>query len=90
MITSDDVNQAFDKLIVAFKSLAEIEDEQSRLNKELSRYKDGCDEVVTAKKQLADLQPKIAAGQRAYRLAGMECDRVRMLLDVEKNARGRD
>lgn len=90
MITADDVNQAFNRLTSAFNELAAIEDEQTRLNKELSRYKDGCDEVLAAKKQLVDLQPKIVAGQRAYRLAGMECDRVRMLLDVEKTAMGRD
>ena len=90
MITSDDVNQAFDKLIGAFNALAAIEDRQTELTNELAEYKDGSERAACVRKQLADLQPKIAAGQRAYRLAGMECDRVRMLLDVEKIAMGRD
>lgn len=40
--------------------------------------------------KLREMQPRMIAAQRAYRLAGMRCDRVRLLAEVEKTALGRD
>lgn len=90
MITVDDVNKAFDDLEQAFQELAKIEDKQQELAADLAEYKDGSRKADQIKKRLQELQPKIAEAQRAYRLAGMRADRVRLLLDVQKTSMGRD
>lgn len=90
MITEKDVNQAFDNLETAFNELAAIEDRQQELTQELSEYKDGSSKALEVSKKLQDLQPLIADAQRAYRLAGMKADRIRMLLDVAKTSMGKD
>jgi cell shape-determining protein MreC len=90
MITSENVNEAFDNLEKAFQDLAKIEDKQQTLAQDLAEYKDGSRKADQIKKHLQELQPKMSEAQRAYRLAGMRADRIRLLLDVEKNARGKD
>jgi hypothetical protein len=90
MITEEDVNEAFDNLEKAFQELANIEDKQQELAADLSEYKDGSRKADQIKKRLQEMQPKITEAQRAYRLAGMRADRIRLLLDVAKTARGRD
>jgi hypothetical protein len=59
-------------------------------NQDLVEYKDGSRKADQSKKRIEELRPKITESQRAYRLAAMRVDRVRLLLDVEKNARGTD
>lgn len=90
MITAKDVIEAFDNLENCFQELAKIEDKQTELATDLSEYKDGSRKADQIKKRLQELQPKMTEAQRAFRLAGMRADRIRLLLDVEKNARGRD
>jgi hypothetical protein len=90
MITEKDVNLAFDNMEKAFAECAKIEDKQQELAADLSEYKDGSRKADQLKKRLQEMQPQIADAQRAYRLAGMRADRIRLLLDVEKNARGAD
>lgn len=90
MITEDDVDGAFDALEAAFTQLAEIEDKQAEYVADLAEYKDGSRKADQLKKRIQDLQPKITAAQRAYRLAGMRADRIRLLLNVQMTAMGRD
>ena len=90
MITENHVIEAFDNLEKAFQDLAKIEDKQQTLAQDLAEYKDGSRKADQIKKHLQEMQPKLAETQRMYRLAGMRVDRVRLLLDVEKNARGTD
>jgi hypothetical protein len=90
MITEDDVNQAFDDLEKAFEKLAEIEDKQQKIAIDLADFKDGSRKADQLKKRLQDMQPKATDAQRAFRLAGMRADRIKLLLDVQKTAMGRD
>ncbi len=89
-ITADNVNAAFDNLENAFSELAKIEDKQQEIATDLAEFKDGSRKADQLKKKLQELQPKMAEAQRAYRLAGMRADRVRLLLDVQKTSMGRD
>lgn len=90
MISADDVNQAFDNLEKAFQDLAKIEDKQTALAQDLAEYKDGSRKADQVKKHLQELQPKMSDAQRAYRMAGMRADRIRLLLDVAKTSMGGD
>ncbi len=90
MISEKDVNGAFDALEAAFQKLAEIEDKQGEYVTDLQEYKDGSRKAEQIKKRLQELQPKLSEAQRAYRLAGMRADRIRLLLDVQKTSMGRD
>jgi len=89
-ISEKDVNSAFDALENAFGELAEIEDKQQEIAADLAEFKEGSRKADQLKKKLQELQPKMATAQRAYRLAGMRADRVRLLLDVAKTSMGRD
>jgi hypothetical protein len=89
-ITEVDVNTAFDNLENTFKKLAEIEDKQQELVSDLAEYKDGSRKADQIKKKLQEMHPKMQEAQRAFRLAGMRADRIKLLLDVEKNAKGQD
>lgn len=88
-ITADDVNKAFDNLEKAFCNLAKIEDKQNKLTEDLPTLK-GSRKGDQIEKKLQALMPEMAEAQRAYRLAGMRADRVRLLLDVQKTSMGRD
>jgi hypothetical protein len=90
MITETDVNEAYDAMEKAFSEHAKIEDKIQALAADLAEYKEGSRKADQIKKRLQELQPKFTEAQRAYKLAGMRADRVRVLLDVEKNAKGRD
>lgn len=89
-ITEKDVNSAFDALELAFQDLAKIEVKQQEIAADLAEFKEGSRKADQLKKKLQELQPKMATAQRAYRLAGMRADRVRLLLDVAKTSMGRD
>jgi len=89
-ITEDDVNKAFEDLENAFLELAKVEDRQTALLDDLKEYAEGGRKAEHAKKKVQDLQPKLTAAQRAFRLAGMRADKIRMLLDVQKTSMGRD
>lgn len=88
-ITEDDINKAFDNLEKAFCDLAKIEDKQNKLAEDLPALK-GSRKGDQIEKKLHGIQLEMVAAQRAYRLAGMRADRVRLLLDVAKTAMGRD
>ncbi len=90
MISEGDVNQAFDDLEKAFQELAKIEDKQQELAQDLAEYKDGSRKADQIKKRLQEMQPKATEASRAFRLAGMKADRIRLLLDVQKTSMGRD
>jgi cell shape-determining protein MreC len=90
MINEGDIIKAFDNLENAFKELAKIEDQQQALAADLQEYKEGSQKADGVKRKLQKLQPEMTAAQRAYRLAGMRADRIRLLLDVQKTAMGRD
>ena len=90
MITEEMVNSAFDALEEAFQTLAEIEDKREEIALDLSEFKEGSRKADQLKKKLQDMQPKMMDAQRAYRLAGMRADRIRLLLDVQKTSMGRD
>ena len=89
-ITADNVNEAFDNLEKAFQALAKIEDKQAECIESMNNFKEGSKAEVAAKARLAKLQPELVAAQRAFRLAGMQADRIRLLLDVQKTSMGRD
>ena len=89
-ITDEDVNSAFDSLESALNELAKVEDKQTALAADLQDFREGSRKAEQLKKKLQDLQPEITKAQRTYRLAGMRADRIRLLLDVAKTARGRD
>jgi exonuclease VII small subunit len=90
MIENEDVNKAYDALENAFADLAALEDEQSALVESLDQYKEGSPTANGIKAKLREMQPRMIAAQRTYRLACMRCDRVRLLAEVEKTALGRD
>lgn len=89
-ITEKDVNRAFDALELAFDNLATIEDKQTTLTADLQDFREGSRKADQIKKKLQELQPEIVKAQRAFRLAGIQADRVRLLLDVAKTSMGRD
>ena len=90
MIGEKEVNLAFDNLEESFQELAKLEDKMMEYNQDLSEFKEGSRKADQGKKRIEELRPKITEAQRAYRLAGMRADRVRLLLDVAKTAMGRD
>jgi septation ring formation regulator EzrA len=89
-ITETDVNEAFDNLEKAFQALAKIEDKQAECIESMNNFKEGSKAEIAAKARMAKLQPELVAAQRAFRLAGIRADRIRMLLDVQKTSMGRD
>lgn len=89
-ITAKDVNGAFDNLEWAFDNLAAIEDKQAALTEDLQDFREGSRKADQIKKKLQELQPEMVKAQRAFRLAGIKADRIRLLLDVAKTARGQD
>jgi len=90
MISEDDVNQAYNAFEESFCELAKIEDRQTELANDLSEYKDGSRKAEQITKKIQELAPKHNEAMRKYKLLGMKVDRIRLLLDVEKNAKGRD
>jgi|GEM_PF-4040488 len=90
MITADDINGAFDALEDSFNKLAKLEDRQTELMADLAEYAEGSRKKEQCQKKIRDLQPTLVAAQRAFRLAGLRADRVRLLLHVEKTSMGRD
>ena len=90
MISEKDVNLAFDALENNFQELAKLEDKMMEYNQDLAEFKEGSRKADQIKKRIEELRPKITEAQRAYRLAAMRTDRVRLLLDVAKTAMGRD
>lgn len=90
MIQEKDVNDAFDALEKAFQDLAALEDKQSKIVRDMEQFKDGSQKKDELQRKLQKLQPEMTDLQRAYRLAGMRADRIRLLLDVQKTAMGRD
>jgi len=89
-ITADNVNEAFDDLEKAFHTLEKTEDKQAECIESMNNFKEGSKAEIAAKARLAKLQPELVAAQRAFRLAGIRADRIRMLLDVQKTSMGRD
>ena len=90
MISEKDVNLAFAALEESFQELAKLEDKMIEYNQDLSEFKEGSRKADQIKKRIEELRPKITEAQRAYRLAAMRADRVRLLLDVYKTSLGRD
>ena len=70
--------------------LAKIEDRQAKCMENMNNAREGSKAEIGAKARLAKIQSEMTAALRAYRLAGMRADRVRMLLDVQKTSMGRD
>ena len=89
-ITADNVNEAFDDLEKAFHTLEKTEDKQAECIESMNNFKEGSKAEIAAKARMAKLQPELVAAQRAFRLAGIRADRIRMLLDVQKTSMGRD
>jgi hypothetical protein len=90
MITEKDVNDAFDTLEETFKRLAPFEDKMNQYAEDLLDLKEGSRKSDQIKKKMIELKPKLNDATRAYRLAGMRADRLRMLLNVHLTALGRD
>jgi uncharacterized coiled-coil DUF342 family protein len=90
MIGEKEVNAAFDTLENSFQELAKLEDKMLEYNQDLGEFKEGSRKADQIKKKIEELRPKITEAQRAYRMAGMRADRVRLLLDIAKTAMGRD
>ena len=90
MITEKDVNEAYDAFEKSFADLAKIEDRQTKCLENMNNAREGSKAETDAKARLAKIQPEMTEAQRAFRMAGMKVDRIRLLLDVEKNAKGRD
>lgn len=90
MISEDDINAAYDNLESAYAELAKIEDKQTAIAEELAEFKEGSRKADLLRKRLQELQPKKNEAHRAYVLAGMKADRLRLLLDVAKTAKGRE
>ena len=90
MISEKNVNEAFDALETSFQELAKLEDKMMEYNQDLSEFKEGSRKADQNKKRIEELRPKITEAQRAYRLAAMRADRIRLLLDVYKTSLGRD
>ncbi len=89
-ITADNVNEAFDNLEKAFHDLEKVEDRQAKCIENANNAREGSKAEIDAKARMAKLQPELVAAQRAFRLAGIRTDRVRLLLDVQKTSMGRD
>jgi uncharacterized coiled-coil DUF342 family protein len=90
MIGEKEVNASFDTLENSFQELAKLEDKMLEYNQDLGEFKEGSRKADQIKKKIEELRPKITEAQRAYRMAGMRADRVRLLLDIAKTAMGRD
>jgi len=90
MITENDVNEAYDAFENSFTDLAKIEDKQAKCIENMNNAREGSKAETDAKARLAKIQPEMTEAQRTFRTAGMRVDRIRLLLDVEKNAKGRD
>lgn len=90
MIQTKDVNEAYDAFEASFDELAKIEDREQELVADLGEYKEGSRKAEDLNKKIKAIQPKKTDALRKYRKAGIKVDRIRLLLDCEKNAKGTD
>jgi len=78
------VNEVFNNLKQAFYDLAAIEDDQEALTESLSDFVPNSNQAKKIQGQIQELRPKLIEAQRKYRIAAMEVDRTRMLIEVEE------
>jgi len=88
MITADEWETAWARFNDAFFVLAQIEDQQAQIEMEIASYVEGSPLHTKATARRGDLKPAMAKAQREYKRAGMEIDRLRGLIDIEKIAAG--
>ena len=77
------VNITFDDYIACFHALAEKEDELEKMKEELTEYKEGGSKYIEAQNKIHAFEHTLMQYQRALRMAGLEVDRIKTLLQVE-------
>lgn len=85
MITESNVNDAFAAYLEAFNVLAEKEDELELMKLEVEDYKEGSPKHVEAIRKAREFEMTLASYQRALRRAALELDRVKTLVQVQRN-----
>lgn len=85
MITESNVNDAFAAYLNAFNVLAEKEDELERMRLEVEDYKEGSPKHSEAIRKAKEFELTMASYQRELRKAALELDRIKTLVQVQKN-----
>ncbi len=85
MITISNVNDAFDAYLRAFNVLADKEDYLETLRLEVEDYKEGSPKHAEAIRKVREFEGQLSAYQRDLRRAALQLDRIKTLVQVEKN-----
>ena len=85
MITVSNVNDAFDAYLLAFDTLAAKEDELELMKLEVEDYKEGSPKHTEAIRKAREFEMSLASFQRELRKAALQLDRIKTLVQVQKN-----
>lgn len=85
MITESNVNDAFDAYLKAFEILAEKEDHLDALKAEVEDYKEGTPKHSAAIQKAMEFERGMTEYQRNLRKAALHLDRIKTLVQVQKN-----
>jgi hypothetical protein len=85
MITESEVNEAFDAYLRAFNVLADKEDYLEILKLEVEDFKEGSPKHAEAIRKAREFELQLAEYQRDLRKAALQLDRIKTLVQVQKN-----
>ena len=77
----DKINEAFNLYIATFEDLAEQEDKLEEMKDGLEDYKEGSPKHQEAMKEVRAFEKTITVYQRKFRMAALELDRVKTLVN---------
>jgi soluble cytochrome b562 len=80
-ITMEKINEKFDLYVAAFEDLAEQEDKLEEMRSGLEDYKEGSPKHQEAMREVKAFEKTIATYQRRFRMAALELDRIKTLVD---------
>jgi soluble cytochrome b562 len=80
-VTMELIHEKFDLYRAAFEDLAEQEDKLEEMRNGLEDYKEGSPKHQEAMKEVRAFEKTIAVYQRKFRMAALELDRVKTLVN---------
>ena len=83
-VTMEKINEKFDLYVAAFEDLAEQEDKLEDMKISLEDYKEGSPKHQEAMREVRAFEKTIATYQRKFRMAALELDRVKTLVNFMK------
>ncbi len=84
-ITVDLINEKFNLYVAAFEDLAEQEDKLEDMKIGLEDYKEGSPKHQEAMREVRAFEKTIAVYQRKFRMAGLELDRIKTLVNFMRS-----